>query len=136
MSTFRVTAQRSGDWWALVVEGPGLRRPAYTQARRLDKAEAMVRDLLALHFDVDPADVGDIEITPADEPLAHELVSTRQVRREAERLREEATRRTRATARRLRERGYAQREIGALLGVSHQAVGKLLGETTKHGVNA
>jgi DNA-directed RNA polymerase specialized sigma24 family protein len=136
VSTFRVTAQKSDDWWALTIEGPGLRRPAYTQARRLDKAEAIVRDLLALHFDTNPADVGDIEITPADEPLAGELASTRKVRREADRLRDEATTRTRSTARHLRERGYAQREIGALLGVSHQAVGKLLGEQPKRSVDA
>ncbi|GLX97558.1 hypothetical protein [Herbidospora sp. NBRC 101105] len=84
MSIFRVTAQKSGGWWALTVEGPGLSRPAYTQVRRLDKAEDMVRDLLALHFD----------------------------------------------------RGYAHREIGVLLGVSHQAVGKLLGEEPRRRVDA
>ncbi|MFG1705798.1 hypothetical protein ACFLIM_21625 [Nonomuraea sp. M3C6] len=136
MRTFRVTAQKSGDWWALTVEGPGLSRPAYTQAKRLDKAEAMVRDLLALHFDVAPGDVGEIDIAPADESLADELACTRKVRRDAERLRDEATTRTRATARHLRERGYAQREIGALLGVSHQAVGKLLGERPAPRVDA
>ncbi|GGL52114.1 transcriptional regulator [Planomonospora parontospora] len=136
MNAYRVTAQRSGGWWALTVEGPGLHRPAYTQARRLDRAEHMVRDLLALHLDVDPGDVGDIEITPDDESLADELISTRQVRRDADRLRDEATVRTRSTARRLRERGYAHREIGALLGVSHQAVGKLLDERPKRHVDA
>jgi DNA-directed RNA polymerase specialized sigma24 family protein len=136
VSSFVVTAQKSGDWWALTVEGPGLRRPAYTQARRLDKAEAMVRDLLALQFDIDPADVGNIEITPVDQSLADEVADTRKLRREADRLRDEATTRTRSTARHLRERGYAQREIGALLGVSHQAVGKLLGEQRKPSVDA
>ncbi|GGK79396.1 hypothetical protein Sme01_21830 [Sphaerisporangium melleum] len=65
MRAFRVTAQRSGDWWALAIEGPGLRRPAYTQARCLDKAEPTVRDLLVLRFDVDPANVGNIEIISA-----------------------------------------------------------------------
>ncbi|WP_066362826.1 hypothetical protein [Herbidospora mongoliensis] len=135
MSTFRVTAQKSEDWWALRVEGPGLSRPAHTQVRRLDKAEDMVRDLLALHFDGDASHIGDIEIIPADEPLADELASTRRVRREADRLRVEATTLTRSTARHLRERGYAHREIGVLLGVSHQAVGKLLGEESRHRVD-
>ncbi|WP_203987057.1 hypothetical protein [Sphaerisporangium rufum] len=74
------------------------------------------------------SDLEDIEIVLVDEPLADELAATRQIRQEADRLREEATARTRLTARHLRDRGYAQREIGVLLGVSHQAVGKLLGE--------
>ncbi|MDP9844302.1 hypothetical protein [Streptosporangium lutulentum] len=53
MNEFRVTAQRSEGWWALEVEGPGLRRPAHTQVRRLDQAEETVRDPLALRFDTD-----------------------------------------------------------------------------------
>ncbi len=48
MSTFNVTARKSGDWWALTVEGPGLSRPAHTQVHHLDQAEDMVRDLLVL----------------------------------------------------------------------------------------
>jgi hypothetical protein len=87
VSTFHVTAQKSGDWWALTVEGSGLRRPAYTQARRLDIAEGVVRDLLALHFGRDFPDVGDIEITPAGESLADEFARTREVRCEVARLR-------------------------------------------------
>ncbi|WP_062349483.1 hypothetical protein [Herbidospora yilanensis] len=48
MSTYHVAAQKCGTWWALTVEGPGLSRPAHTQVHRLDEAEDMVRDLLAL----------------------------------------------------------------------------------------
>ncbi|MGC5012318.1 hypothetical protein ACLQ2R_16260 [Streptosporangium sp. DT93] len=51
MDEYRVTARRSGGWWALEVERPGLRRPAHTQVRFFDRAEETVRDLLALHFD-------------------------------------------------------------------------------------
>jgi hypothetical protein len=37
---FNVTARRSQGWWALEVTGDDLPYPAFTQARRLDQAEA------------------------------------------------------------------------------------------------
>jgi hypothetical protein len=47
---FKAMAHRSEGWWALEVTGDDLPYPAYTQVRRLDQAEGVVRDLLALHF--------------------------------------------------------------------------------------
>ncbi|WP_433379727.1 hypothetical protein [Streptosporangium sp. CA-115845] len=131
MSEFRVTAQRSDGWWALEIEGPGLRRPAHTQARRLDQAEETVRDLLAVRFDVgldDPvAATWQITVVPVlGEELATEVARTREVRREADRLRDDAVSRSRQAARRLHDQGLPHRDIGVLLGVSHQAVSKLL----------
>jgi hypothetical protein len=128
VSTYHVTASRDEDWWGLVVGGPGLKRTYHTQVKRLDHAEAMARDLIALMLEIDESEVGDIEITLADAELAEELVATQQVREAAERQREEAGKRTRQIAQRMRARGYSQRDIGILLGISHQAVGKLLGE--------
>jgi predicted XRE-type DNA-binding protein len=125
--SFKVTARRSQGWWALEVTGDGLEYPAYTQARRLDQAEDMVRDLLALHFDISASDVGRLEIMPVlDAVLADELNQTRQAREQAEKLRADATAQTRLTAKHLREQGLAQRDISILLGVSHQAVSQLL----------
>ncbi len=124
---FTATAHRSGNWWALEVTGDDLPYPAYTQARRLDQAEAMVRDLLALHFEIGPGEVGRIEIVPVlDAALAEEVSQTRQAREQADRLRADATTLTRQTAQRLRAQGMAQRDISVLLGVSHQAVSQLL----------
>jgi hypothetical protein len=125
--SFKVTAHRSQGWWALEVTGDGLEYPAYTQARRLDQAEDMVRDLLALHFDISGGEVGRLEIVPVlDGALADELSRTRQAREQAEKLRADATAQTRLAARHLREQGLAQRDISILLGVSHQAVSQLL----------
>ena len=124
---FQVTARRSGGWWALEITGGGLHYPAYTQARRLDQAQAMVRDLLALHFDLSPAEVGDVEIAPVlDAALAAEVTRTRHAREQAEKVRADATTQPRLTARHLKEQGLAQRDISILLGVSHQAVSQLL----------
>jgi predicted XRE-type DNA-binding protein len=124
---FTVTARRSQGWWALEVTGDGLDYPAYTQARRLDQADDVARDLLALHFDISAADVGELEVVPVlDTVLADELSQTRHAREQAEKLRADATAQTRLTAQHLREQGLAQRDISILLGVSHQAVSQLL----------
>ncbi len=120
-------AHRSGGWWALEVTGDNLPHPAYTQARRLDQAEGMVRDLLALHFATSEDAVGHIEMVPVlDAALDEELSRTRHARQQAERLRADASARTRRTAQHLGDQGMAQRDISALLGISHQAVSQLL----------
>lgn len=62
--TFTATAHRSQGRWAIEVTSNDLPHPAYVQARRLDQAEAMVRDLLALHSAVDVARTDQVEIAP------------------------------------------------------------------------
>ena len=125
--TFTATARRSQGWWALEVTGDGLQYPAYTQAKRLDQAEGIVRDLLALHFDADVTETGNVEVVPLlDAPLALEVSKTRHARERAEQLRVDAIWQTRQTAQHLREQGLPQRDISILLGISHQAVSQLL----------
>ena len=124
---FKAAAHRSQGWWALEVTGDDLPVPAYTQARRLDQAEDMVRDLLALHFSIGPDEVGQIDVIPVlDGDLADEVSQTRQAREQAEKIRAEATLQTRQTAQHLKAQGLAQRDISTLLGLSHQAVSQLL----------
>ena len=124
---FKAMAHRSDGWWALEVTGDDLPYPAYTQARRLDQADGIVRDLLALRFGTTEDAVGQIKIVPVlDAALAEEVSQTRRAREQAERLRADASAQTRRTARHLREEGMAQRDISALLGISHQAVSQLL----------
>jgi hypothetical protein len=124
---FEAAAHRSQGWWALEVTGDDLLYPAYTQARRLDQAEDMVRDLLALHFGVGKDEVGRVEVVPVlDAALAEEVTQTRQARAQAERVRAEATMQTRRAAQHLKAQGMAQRDISTLLGLSHQAVSQLL----------
>jgi predicted XRE-type DNA-binding protein len=86
-----------------------------------------VRDLLALHFGISEDDVGQVEIVPVlDAALAERVSQTRQAREQAERLRADASAQTRRTVQHLREQGMPQRDISALLGISHQAVSQLL----------
>ncbi|HEX9518238.1 MAG TPA: hypothetical protein VF940_18895 [Streptosporangiaceae bacterium] len=124
---FRAAARRSQGWWALEITGDDLLHPAYTQVRRLDQAEDMVRDLLALHFDIGKDEVGRIEVVPVlDADLAEEVTQTRRARDQAEKVRAEATLQTRRAAQHLKAQGLAQRDISTLLGLSHQAVSQLL----------
>jgi predicted XRE-type DNA-binding protein len=124
---FKAAAHRSHGWWALEVTGDDLSHPAYSQVRRLDQAENMVRDLLALHFEIDKDVVGHIEVVPVlDAAVAEEVTQTRQAREQAEKVRAEATMQTRQTAQHLKAQGLAQRDISTLLGLSHQAVSQLL----------
>lgn len=125
--SFTATAHRSQGWWALEVTGDGLLHPVFTQAKRLDQAEDVVRDLLALHFGVGTGDTGDVEVVPVLEAALADVVSkTRSTREKAERLRVDAVYLTRQTARRLKAEGLPQRDISVLLGVSHQAVSQML----------
>lgn len=57
---YNALCTREGNWWAIDVPGvPGV----HTQAKRLDQAEAMARDAVALMLEV-PPDSFDVEVTP------------------------------------------------------------------------
>lgn len=120
MTRYRVVASREGDWWLLTV--PELDE-ATTQVRRLDQAKATARDLIATWLDVAP-DSFDVEVyVPGLSD--HAAVVRRQW--EAVRAAEaEAARHTRKLARDAAQAGLSVREIGALLGVSHQRAHQLL----------
>lgn len=55
MTTYTAVCRRSGRWWAISV--PEL-KGVHTQARRLDQAEAMAGEAVALMLDADPAAIG------------------------------------------------------------------------------
>jgi predicted RNase H-like HicB family nuclease len=116
-------AQRSGEWWAIEVpEVPGI----FTQAKRLDQVPAIVADAVALVEDVDEADVEvSIEVTlPAE--LEHQLETSRKDRAESERLAVQAAEGVRIVTASLAAQQYSLRDIGMIIGVSHQRVAQLL----------
>jgi predicted RNase H-like HicB family nuclease len=118
-----VTATRTDDWWALEVpEVPG----ATSRARRLDQAEGAAREAIAVLLDV-PADGFGVEVEPELEGPSGELLHVARLARErAELAQEEARTKTIAAVRTFAGQGMTVRDIGRLIGVSHQQAAKLL----------
>lgn len=56
---YRVEVVRSGEWWAITV--PSL-RGVFSQARHLDDVPAAAREAIAMMLDVDPAELGPIDV--------------------------------------------------------------------------
>lgn len=124
---YRVEVERgrSGRWWLIdVPEVPA----AHSQARRLDQAEDVARDLIALLTDSDPGSF-DVEVNvqlPAE--VRADLDRAEELRQEAARSQHEAALLARSAARRLHDDGLPLRDIGRLLQVSHQRAHQLVGE--------
>lgn len=113
---------RSNGWWAISVdEIPGL----FSQARRLDQVEAMVRDAASmLDFEV-----ADVEIVPVLDADAQEMLNElAEVRREAEERQKAASDLTRCVIKRFRGEGLTLRDIASLVGLSQQRVSVLMRE--------
>ncbi len=120
--TYTVTAERDGRRWLLRVTG---RSELVTQAVRLDQAEAIARDLIAT-FDQVPPDSFTVWLRPelgdaideATEALSHvrllESLGTALARALAVTL--------------VREKGLSMRDVGKVIGLSHQRVAQLLEE--------
>lgn len=130
---YEVTATRSGDWWAIDV--PGL-LGAHTQARRLDQVEHMARELIGLLLDV-PEDSFDVNVQAelVDE-WARLLRETREARTAADEASERAQRLVRTAVVTLQGAGLSTREVGQLLGVTHQRVQQLAAHASRAGTNA
>lgn len=122
MSGMTVTAlaTRSDGWWAVEVsEIPGL----FTQVRRLDQVEAMVKDAAAtLGKKVDAVRV---EPQFSSEEIA-ELERLESVRRKANAAQAEASNITRQTVSMLRNRGLTVRDVAHMVGLTPQRVSMLL----------
>lgn len=123
---YRVEAVRSGDWWAISV--PDL-RGVFSQAKRLNRVEATAREAIAMMFDIDESEVGPIDVqvqTP------HEIASLLDELHHSVSVAEEASaavaRARREAAKLLRDSGFPMRDIGQLLGISHQRVSQILAQ--------
>jgi predicted RNase H-like HicB family nuclease len=128
--TYRVTAVRSGRWWAIDV--PEL-RGVHSQARRLDQVESMAREVIALMLDVpehsfdvtvqtDLASLGDLRAS---------IDEARDAREAAELAQDRASTTMRHAVGEIRSSGYTSRDAGMLLGVSNQRISQIERHTTK-----
>ncbi len=122
--TYTARCQRSGDWWAITV--PEL-RGVHTQARRLEKAEAMARDAIALFLNV-PSDLFDVRIEPVlPRELQRKVGRARAARDEADvRQREAANASAEIAVDLVKNAHLTVRDAGRVLGLSHQRIAQLL----------
>jgi predicted RNase H-like HicB family nuclease len=120
----RVEVTRSGGWWAITV--PAL-DGVFSQAKRLDQVDDSAREAISLMLDIDEDDVGALDIIVTPPARAAELLRSLEVSVAAA---DEATRVAAATRREvaevLRAEGLPLRDVGELIGVSHQRVSQLL----------
>jgi len=124
MTTYQVVATRDGDWWSLVASNVGGREIA-SQSRRLDQADAAIREAIALVLDIEH-DAFDVDITPQLElEVSDETLEVLALRRELAELSERARRRTPAAVAELRAAGLTVRDVAQLLGVTPSRVSQI-----------
>lgn len=128
--TYTARCVRSGGWWAISVpEVPGV----HTQARRLEQAEVMAREAIALVLDV-PEDAFDVVLAPELPPeLERAVAAMGRQKQEAAEAQRAATEASAATARALVDAGLTVRDAGRVLGLSYQRVAQLVGRGSHAG---
>lgn len=122
--TYVVRVRRgASNWWVIEVPSvPGV----ITQARRIDQVEEMARDALGLFLDVDPAGLEvqvDLELPEAWARVVDDARQARVASEKADRAAADAVRRA---ARELTSAGLSMRDVGSIMGVSHQRVAQLV----------
>lgn len=116
-------AERGTGWW--VVEVPEI-DGLLTQARRLDQIPAMVKDAAAL-ITGQPEDSFEVEVVPVvPEEIREHLAAAKRLFEEATKAQREAAEETRTAARELAEAGLTVRDVGSVMGVSHQRAYQLI----------
>jgi hypothetical protein len=127
MSTYTADVSRDGRFWLIHV--PAIDR--YTQARSLREIEDMTRDLIAVMQGVEP-DSFEINVQLTMPASVREHLRRVEAARIAEaKARAEAAAELRAAAVDLHESGVALRDVGRLLGVSHQRASQLTSRGSK-----
>lgn len=120
--TYRVTARRAGDWWALEVpELPGV----FSQTKRLDKADEQISEAIAVMLDVEPSEFS-VRIEPVLPAAAQKaLQQAIKARKDAEKA-SEAEREALRHAAAVLAKDLSQRDTGRVMGLSFQRVSQLL----------
>lgn len=123
VTRYTVTAERGRRWWVLqCVEHPG----AVSEVARLDQAADAMQEAIAFVAQVDPADV-EVDVRPAvPAEVGTHVRAAAHLREVAHRANREAAAESRAAARVLRDAGLSVRDVGTVLGVSHQRAHQLL----------
>lgn len=125
MTAYRVEVTRDGKWWMVAI--PAI--DGLTQARRLEEAPLMAREYIAVSLDVP---IEEVEVTVAvidvdGVNILDAITKLETERAEAEAARDQVAENTRRLAQTLAGKKIPVRDIGAILGVSHQRAHQLVG---------
>lgn len=125
-NTYRVDVVRSGKWWAITVPDlPG----TFSQVKRIDQVEANAREAIALMVDGDEDEL-DLDIQIDTDPAIVELVAELRASTEAAtKARADEARTRLRVVRALQKRELPTRDIGTLIGLSHQRIAQILAES-------
>ncbi|XAS73060.1 hypothetical protein VUN82_04175 [Micrococcaceae bacterium Sec5.1] len=116
-------AQRSGGRWAIEVpEIQGL----YTQAKRLEQVETMVKDAAALMTGRPETDFV-VEVIPeVDKSTMEAVEAANEYAKQAAEMQRKATEQARFAATAMKASGMTVRDIGSIMGVSFQRASQIL----------
>ncbi|AKN59746.1 transcriptional regulator [Corynebacterium pseudotuberculosis] len=122
MTSYTAKAFREEGWWGVqLIERPNI----LTQTRRLDQIPDMVRDALKLFPEIEPhPETVTINVVVVGE-IESQVAKTLELRNRAAKAQEEATASMRSTAKALHDQGLTYRDVGQLLGVTHQTAKNL-----------
>ena len=124
MKTYQVDVVRDDGWWIMHARIP--KTIIYSQAKRINDVEPMIRDAIAGVLDVDPKSFA-LKLTfDLDAGVLEQVNRAREVSLEAAEVQERASRESRAAVQALREEGLTLKEAGYFLGVTPQRVAQLL----------
>jgi predicted RNase H-like HicB family nuclease len=127
MSTYTARVERGEQYWLVTV--PEIART--TQARTLREVEPMARDLIAVMEQVDPQSF-ELKADIVFPPVAYEhWTRATLLREQAAQAQAEAAEAARTAALTLAELGLTMRDVGAVLGVSHQRAAQLITEAAE-----
>ena len=125
MNTYAVSVTREGRWW--MVRVPEIDQ--VTQARRLSEVTKAARELIAVTLDVPMSTVGvrvRVERVGEVEDVTGRAEAIRKEHARADELARRAQDESKELARQLADAHVPMRDIGELLGVSHQRVHQLI----------
>lgn len=125
---YRVQAYREGGWWAL--EFPDIDERVHSQVRRLDQAKEVAAEAITFSLADEPnarvVSAAEVEVVPMlDELVAKHLVRALEARAHLVAAAADAGAATWQAVERCTEAGLSMRDVGTLLGVSHQYVAKV-----------
>lgn len=125
MTRYTAIVTREGKWWMIRV--PEI--DAVTQARRLSEAGLMARELVAVSEGV-PLDEVDVNLSLDSvaglSDISERLATIASNREQAAELERRATMEAATIAKALSARNVPVRDVGAILGVSHQRAHQLV----------